>query len=323
VTELAELGSRLRHGGLSPRTLATWVGSDRLSSLPSLLPRVAGRPVTPASALLALFVAGDDVAIDRIPELEALHRHDLVDVAGDRVRARVAILPLGSSLLVCDRLDVADGLDIVCWPDDSSYHLARSIPGTWFPPWLDLGCGSAFAALLQPKISPMIIAADINPRAVRYARLGLDLSGIAHVATVEADLGDGVSPQLRERCALVSCNAPIPEPGDAPYRARWRQADTSFIEKMFVHAHAFVEPEAGNVVVHAALDAVEPVLADLPGQRVVVAYTPADVRSFGVVWWQPGAEDRLVRARRPLTEQEPHLTYKDRRDAMAGTLAPL
>src|SRR5690606_18416372 len=101
VTALAALGARLRYAGLSPRALAAWVGSDRISALPALLGRVAGAPVTRASALLALFVAGDGVPIELVPHLDELHRHDLVAVTDGRARARVAILPLGPSLLVC------------------------------------------------------------------------------------------------------------------------------------------------------------------------------------------------------------------------------
>jgi methylase of polypeptide subunit release factors len=315
------LGARLRYGGLSPRTLAAWLGTDRVSAVPALLPNVAGRPVTPASALLALFVAGEDVALDHVPELEALHREQLVDVVDNRVHARVAILPLGTSLVVCDRLDTSDSLDIVCWPDDSSYHLALSLPAA-VDTWLDLGCGSAFAALLRPELARAIVGADVNPRAVRYARLGCELSGHAHVRIVEANLGDGVPAELRASCGLVTCNAPIPEPAGSPYRARWRLTDTSFVERLFVHARSFVAAD-GMIVVHAALDALEPVVGELPGHRVLIAYTPSEVRGFAVAWWRPDGEDRFVRGRRPLTEWRPHLTHEDRLAALTRSLSPL
>jgi hypothetical protein len=321
VTPLAELGSRLRHSGLTPRGLAAWAGSDRLSALPFLLPQLAGAPLTPASALLALFVAGDDVPIDHVRDLDALHAHQLVDVSGNTVHARVSILPLGQSLLVCDRLDTSDSLDIVCWPDDSSYHLALAVPPQHSAHWLDLGCGSAFASLLRPELAPAITAADLNPRALRYASLGCELSGVHHVTFVVSDLGERVPGELRGTCTLVTCNAPIPEPGGAPYRARWKLTDETFMSRLFVHARTFVAPE-GMVIVHAAQDALEPVLAELPGHRVVVTYTPLDVRGFAIAWWRPDGEDRLVRARRPLTEWRPHLTHEDRLAAMTRTIAP-
>jgi len=322
VTPLAQLGARLRAAGLSPRGLAAWAGSERLSAMPYLLPQLARMPITPASALFALFVAGDDLPVEQAPELDDLHRHELVDLVDGRVHARVAILPLGPSLLVCDRLDTADSLDIVCWPDDSSYHLALSLPPERYANWLDLGCGSGFAALLRPELAHAIVGADLNARAVRYAELGFELSRISHVRAVTADLGDGVPSSLRNGCQLVTCNAPIPEPSGGPYRARWRLTDETFIERMFMHARTFLAPD-GMIIVHAALDALEPVLEQLTGHRVVVAYTPDGVRGFAIAWWRPDGEDRLVRARRMLANPRPHLTYEDRLDAMTRSLAPL
>jgi SAM-dependent methyltransferase len=322
VTRLSALGSRLRHAGLSPRALAAWAGSERISAVPTLLGDAPRAEVTRASALLALFVGGEAVPVALVPELEDLFHAGLLDVLGESVRARVAIVPLGPSLLVCDRLDTADSLDIVCWPDDSSYHLALSLPPARHGRWLDLGCGSAFAPMLRPELAEAIVASDLNERAVRYAELGCELSGAAHVAVACADLGDGVPPELRGACELVTCNAPIPDPAGSPYRTRWRETDTTFIERLFVHARSFVAPD-GMVVVHAALDALEPVLAELPGHRVVVAYTPEDVRGFAIAWWRPDGEDRLVRAQRPLTAARPHLTHEDRLGAMTRTLGLL
>ena len=319
---LAALGTRLRHAGLSARMLAAWAGSDRISAVPMLLGDRPRGELTKASAVLALFVAGDAVPVELVPDLEALFHHGLIDVGGTTVRSRVAILPLGNSLLVCDRMDTSDSLDIVCWPDDSSYHLALSLPPQRHAAWLDLGCGSAFAALLRPELSTAITASDLNERALRYATLGLELSGIRHATPVHADLGDGVPPELRGACDLVSCNAPIPASGGAPYRARWRLTDATFVERLFVHARSFVAPD-GIVVVHAALDALEPVLEELPGHRVIVVYTPEEVRGFAVAWWRPDGEHRLVRARRMLANPRPHLTHEDRLDAMTRSLPPL
>ncbi len=322
MTPLRVVGSTLRAGGLTPRMLAAWAGSDRLSALPHLVATQAGRPLTPASTLLALFVAGDDVPIARVPELDALHAHGVVDVIDDRVHARVSVLPLGPSLIVCDRIDTDDSLDVVCWPDDSSYHLALSLPREPDQTWLDLGCGSAFAALLRPDLGSRIVGADINARAVRYATLGCELSGIEQLRVVEADLGEGLPPELQTSYDLVTCNAPIPDPSDTPSRPHWRVTDTTFMERLFAHAAQLVAA-GGTVVVHAALDALDPVLAAVPGDRVVVGYTPAGVRGFAVAWWRPDGEERLVRARRVLTDPRPHLTYEDRIDAMTGTLPPL
>ena len=48
------LGAQLRAEGLSPRGLATWAGTDRLSALPSLLPAHVTREPVPAAVALSL-----------------------------------------------------------------------------------------------------------------------------------------------------------------------------------------------------------------------------------------------------------------------------
>jgi hypothetical protein len=177
--EVRVIGAGLRDAGLTARALAAWAGTARVAALPAQLDRMPPRPPTPADAILALLVAGAEVARDRLrvpPALiDALVAHDLVEKTGDRLCARVAIVPLGQALLICDRLDAPVERDLVCWPDDSSHHLATAIPPGRRASWLDLGCGSAFAPLARPELATQIAGVDINERAVRYAALGAAL----------------------------------------------------------------------------------------------------------------------------------------------------
>jgi hypothetical protein len=303
VSAERQLGERLS-AFLTPRTLAAWIGTDRISALPPLLARRTPAAPTYAAALFSLLVAGDEVEVDaRRDEIDLLRMLDLIDFSRGRARARVAILPLGRSLLVCDRLDAPDEPEHVCWPDDSSYHLARCLPRAGLPTWVDVGCGSAFAALLRPDVAGEIMATDLNDRAVRYARLGLAISGVEHVQVAQMNLVD----TLDKTYALASCNAPIPSTG-GPYRAHWHTTDDTFMPKML----EALGQAAPVVVVHAALDALRPIVPALPGQRIVVAYTPDDLLGFGVLWWRPeAAQQRLVWTRRALTATRPHLTFED------------
>ena len=308
MMSLAELGAALRTAGVTPRALAAWAGTDRLSALPACLPRDAS---TPAAARLALLVAGADVPVERVRGLDiaALAEHGLVEIGTTTARATVAILPLGESLLVCDRRDAPLERDLVCWPDDSSYHLARALPGDGVRLWIDLGCGSAVAPLLRPRLAASIIATDLNERAIRYARLGAALSGVRHLYTFAGDLGDSLPPRARF-ADLVTCNAPIPQAGEDPYRPIWRDAGTDFVARLYARAREMVLPD-GLVVVHAALDALAPVVAELPGDRVVISYTPPGVRAFAVAWWRPDGNPRHITSHRDLTADHPHLAHAD------------
>jgi len=236
-----------------------------------------------------------------------------VEHIADGVRARCSILPLEpqrrtTAFIACDRLD-AQGIETVCWPDDSSYHLARAIPPGRRTTWLDLGCGSAVAQILRPQLADVLIASDLNPRALEYARLGAALSGIHHLQTLTGDLES-------VHADLITCNAPIP--GSAG--PLWTATDARFMTRLFGVADRALAAD-GMIVVHAALDAIP---TSLGGECVVVAYTPpGTAREFAVVWWRPDGEARQIRARRALDLARPHLDHTDREAALAGTLSPL
>jgi SAM-dependent methyltransferase len=321
VAELAALGAQLRNAGLHARALAGWAGTARLSALPARFDALPAGAPTPAAAVLALFVAGAEVARDRLRTLpdaaiDQLAAWQLLDHNAGVLRARVAILPLGAALLVCDRVDAPVEHAVVCWPDDSSHHLATAIPPGRRARWRDLGCGSAFAPLARPELAHQIAGVDINPRAVRHARLGAALSGRSQLAISAGDIGDPHEP-----ADLVTCNAPMPDPPADPDRVQttipevWRRADPDFFPRLWPALACAVRP-GGMAVVHAASAAILPALVDAPGERVVVTYTPDGVPGFAVAWWRPDAPPRLATARRALTPERPHLDPSDRDDAL-------
>ncbi len=322
VAGLAALGAQLRNAGLHARALAAWAGTARLSALPARLDAMPAGPPTPAAAILALFVAGADVARDRLRTLPdaaiaQLAAWQMIDRDAGQLRARVAILPLGAALLVCDRLDAPVEHDLVCWPDDSSHHLATAIPPGRRARWSDLGCGSAFAPLARPELAHQIAGVDINPRAIHHARLGAALSGLSQLTISRGDIGDPHEP-----ADLVTCNAPMPHPAGAHDRLQtampevWRRADPDFFPRLWPALARAVRP-GGMAVVHAATAAILPALSDAPGERVVVTCTPDGVPGFAVAWWRPDAPPRLATARRALTPERPHLDPRDRDDALA------
>jgi SAM-dependent methyltransferase len=321
LAALAALGAQLRGAGLTSRALAAWVGTARIAALPTRLDARTDDPPTPAAVILALFVAGAELARGQLSALpgaliDALIAQGLVEVTADRVRARAALLPLGAALLVCDRLDAAIERALVCWPDDSSHHLATAIPPGRRAHWLDLGCGSAFAALARPELAARITGVDVNERAVGYARLGAALSGIRHLEVALGDVGDG-----REPADLVTCNAPMPplRTARAPHAVPevWRQAEPGFFERLWTALPRAVRP-GGLIVVHAACEELLPALGNARGERVAVTYTPEHSHGFAVAWWRPDAPDRFITAHRALTLDRPHLDPQDREDALAG-----
>ena len=303
---LREIGDALRRAGLTQNALLGWAGTHRLSALAPIIPALAARPITPASAVLALFVAGAEVPLARLRgvPIDALVAHALAEVLGATVRARVAVLPLEQTLLVCDRFDAPPTRELVMCPDDSSYHLASAIAPGRRDRWIDLATGSAFAPLARPALATHIDGVDLNPRAVAFAHLGAGLSGCAHVTVACADIADGAA----TRAPLVTCNAPIL--GD-PDPAMWRATDAAFFERMWRTARDCVAP-GGEIIVHCVLDGVPDVLE---GDATIVVYTPPDERGYCVVWWSPDGPPRRVQRSRALTVARAHLEPRDRDDA--------
>jgi SAM-dependent methyltransferase len=237
---------------------------------------------------------------------------DVITIADGLARATACVLPLARALIVCDAPELTTD-NAVCWPDDSSEHLARAIPPGRCARWLDLCCGSAYAPLARPELADEILGVDLNPRAVQYAQLGAELSGIAHVIAQQGDLAVPAG-----RFELVTCNAPIR--GSASGRGPrpevraplWRAThDATFFPRMLAATRAALAP-GGLAVFHAAREALVPLLAELPGERVVVTYTPAaHDPAFCVAWWRPDAPTRLANIARALTAERPHVDAQD------------
>jgi len=303
---MIELGNRLRAVGLTPRALAAWAGTDRIPALP--IDRLLASDPTQAAIALALFVAGRDVAIDRLHlPIEELLERGLVERDSTTVHAEVAILPVGRALIVCDRFDAPPTTERVCWPDDSSYHLAGAIPDGRIASWIDLCCGSAFAPLVRPEVAAQITGVELNPQAAHLARLGVGLSGVGHVTIEEGDLAIEQLP-----AALVTCNAPIPDrvTGVGAGIEMWRHTDDELFERLWPTIPERVAP-GGLAIVHATLPAIP--FERLAGDRRIVVYTPDDVApAFGILWWRPDAPDRLAISQRTLTAERPHLDDADR-----------
>jgi len=297
------LGAQLRSAGLSPRALAAWAGTDRLSALPSLLPAQVTREPVPAAVALTLFVAGVPLAIDRASSLplQALVQSKLLVSDGVTVYAPAAVLPLRESLLICDRLDMPDAVERVSWPDDSSYHLVSAIPNKRRKRWLDLGCGSGFAQLALSNLADVTLGIDINPRAVAYTKQGAALSGADRLEAKQ----QGVDAVDGARADLITCNAPLP---NAAALAVWRRADPGFFAALWPAIRKNLA-EGGEAIVHVALQAIPP---DLPGERVIVSYAP----DLAVLWWRPDAPELAATGARTLTPDRPHLDVRDRDDAI-------
>ena len=158
-----------------------------------------------------------------------------------RVRLRLAIHDLTRL-----RIEELNGLSIVVLPNvfngvlvRTGAFLAETLDAATIAKGarvLDLGTGSGLGALAVAPRAEHVIATDINPEAVRCARINALLNHLDH--KIELRLGDLFEPVRDERFDLILFNPPYyhGEPRDLSDHA-WRSVDTfeRFLRELPAH----------------------------------------------------------------------------------------
>jgi SAM-dependent methyltransferase len=214
---IARLRSALEaHGYLRPEAaeaLGVPFGSEpRRVDLPLYLRRLAAP--TPLHALVKLFAlhvpvpeaqaraALAPLTLDGGEELGVVRR------ASGEVHPRVGFVVTDGLVLAHDR--PADGApdlreDHVVGLNPPALLLARLTVRRRVRTVLDLGCGGGVQALLAARHADRVVGADLNPRAVAFARFNARLNGVTNA---EFRVGDLFDPVRGERFDLLVCNPP-------------------------------------------------------------------------------------------------------------------
>lgn len=153
--------------------------------------------------------------------LEALEAAGMVETAGDLLRSEVRVSTLGPDLLVHSAYPTDDTHAVFFGPD--SYRFARFIaeelrrcPEREGATLVDIGTGAGAGAIAAAHCCPKvdIVMTDINPAALRLARVNAQAAGVA-ARFVEGDDLSGISGELD----LVLANPPyIIDPAGRAYR---------------------------------------------------------------------------------------------------------
>jgi methylase of polypeptide subunit release factors len=141
--------------------------------------------------------------------VERLVHAGLLERDGERVRSTVALAPVLGLLMAWDwetgaRLPTRRDhvLAASSTPSRVLAHLAVREP---VDSALDVGTGSGLHALLASRHARRVVATDVNPRALRFARLNALLNDAGNVELREGSLFDPVG---GERFDLVAANPP-------------------------------------------------------------------------------------------------------------------
>lgn len=127
---------------------------------------------------------------------------------GEKFTSEVTLFPADGFLAVCDppaRIDAQDP-EAVLWPNPTTKLLANFTIRCHSRATLDLGTGNAMQAVSAAGHSDQVVATDLNPRAVEYAKFTARLNGIENI---ECLTGDGFAPVAGRKFDLITSNPPF------------------------------------------------------------------------------------------------------------------
>ncbi len=154
---------------------------------------------------------------------------------------------------------------------------------------LDLGTGNGIQAILLARSSEHVVATDLNPRAIAYARFNAALNGVTNI---EFRQGDLFEPVAGERFGLAVANPPYVISPETSFTFRDSVLGGEAISAQVVVGMSDVLEEGGHATVLVSWDAsgadphATPVgwVAGLPVDGVVLSTTIEPARSNAERW---------------------------------------
>lgn len=225
-------------------------------------PEVVGTPLATLVRLFLLQTREPEAVVAAALPLDLVVEAGILDVRGGEVRALVDVRPYGADdgpeggwYITGDldtRLDVArrSGAEVrqdhVLGVGGASATLAQLVPRTPVARALDIGTGGAVQALHLSRHADEVVATDVLPRALAFARLTAELNGIG----VDLREGSLTEPVSGERFDLVVSNPPfvIGAPDVHTYRDAGLPLDT-LGKRLLAEVPPLLEPGGLFVVI--------------------------------------------------------------------------
>ena len=223
-SSLGRMRDRLDEIGYFEERLCELLGVESLQQIqPTELRRLDrwALPESPLADVARLFLLRAEVPADRVETaltregLEFCLTHGLLKVNGSGFTAQIDIFCSGGLRFMTDHryhLRQDDRLDEepVMYIGMDSHGLVQTAPRERCGRVLDLCCGSGIQGLVASQYAEQVVAVDINPRAIRFARFNQQLNGIENY---ECRLGSLYAPVDRERFDVILANPPfVPSP---------------------------------------------------------------------------------------------------------------
>ncbi len=165
----------------------------------------------PVDTLLDLFVDGNPVPIDQIRThfssafVDSAMEMRLAEKNGRFLESKLSLFPCYGKYIVTDMAAKNTGINQVMWLWGESFLLGGLVKRTHQRKHaIDLGTGSGVHAILASDHCREVVAVDINPRAIEFAKFNCALNGVCNVEFVLSDLLNSVG----GTCDLLVANPP-------------------------------------------------------------------------------------------------------------------
>ncbi len=177
----------------------------------------------PVDTLLELFIDGRQVAVDRLKLhvssafVDAAIEMRLAERNGPFLESKICLFPCYGKYIATDRAAKNTCINQVMWLWGESFILGGIVKRSARRRAIDLGTGSGVHAILASDHCHDVVAIDINPRAIEFARFNGALNGIDNIEFVVGDLLGLVE----STCDLMLANPPYVPDSTAPAGANF------------------------------------------------------------------------------------------------------
>lgn len=254
-------------------------------------------PETPLADLVRLFLLRGEIPRKLIEDilgeevLETLERLLLIRSESGNSRAAVDLFCCDRLLFITDhrymiRSDDRLDEDPVMYLGMDSHGLVQTAPRNLCERVLDLCCGSGVQGIVASRYCEEVVAVDLNPRAIRFARFNAQLNGIEGYRVVEGDLYQPVS---GERFDVIIANPPfVPSPEES---LKFRDGGSSgerILRSIVVESVNFLTPSGRLCIVSDLVDVdsyqekLRKWLADRPSHSLLLTTADRDEILFSV-----------------------------------------
>jgi SAM-dependent methyltransferase len=152
----------------------------------------------PVDTMIELFIDGHAVSVDRLGQhvsaafIDALLETRLVEKDGPVLQSKLCLFPCYGKFIVTDRATKNTAINQVMWLWPESYILGGVVKRIPRRRAIDLGTGSGVHAILASDHCHSVVAVDINPRALEFAKFNVSMNDIANIEFVLSDLYNSV-----------------------------------------------------------------------------------------------------------------------------------